>query len=40
MVDTLNQLPDIVQPCILHSDQGSVYTSKEYQLKVKIKALP
>ncbi|MDE8081880.1 IS3-like element ISErh1 family transposase [Erysipelothrix rhusiopathiae] len=39
VVDTLNQLPDIVQPCILHSDQGSVYTSKEYQLKVKNKSI-
>ncbi|MDE8314916.1 IS3-like element ISErh1 family transposase [Erysipelothrix rhusiopathiae] len=39
VVDTLNQLPDIVQPCILHSDQGSVYTSKEYQLRVKNKSI-
>ena len=37
VVDTLNQLPKILQPCILHSDQGSVYTSKEYQLRVKKK---
>ncbi|MGM7267430.1 IS3 family transposase [Erysipelothrix rhusiopathiae] len=39
VVDTLNQFPDIVQPCILHSDQGSVYTSKEYQLRVKNKSI-
>ncbi|MDE8221556.1 DDE-type integrase/transposase/recombinase, partial [Erysipelothrix rhusiopathiae] len=39
LVDTLNQLPDIVQPCILHSDHGSVYTSKKYQLKVKNKII-
>ncbi|MDE8191222.1 integrase core domain-containing protein, partial [Erysipelothrix rhusiopathiae] len=39
VVDTLNQLPDIVQPCILHSDQESVYTSKEYKLKVKNKSI-
>ncbi|MDE8320284.1 IS3 family transposase, partial [Erysipelothrix rhusiopathiae] len=39
VVDTSNQLPDIVQPCILHSDQESVYTSKEYKLKVKNKSI-
>ena len=39
VVDTLNQLPKILQPCILHSDQGSVYTSKEYQLRVKNKSI-
>ena len=37
--DTLNQLPELTKPCILHSDQGSVYTSKEYQLLVKDKSI-
>lgn len=37
--DTLNQLPKLTQPCILHSDQGAVYTSKEYQLLVKYKSI-
>ena len=39
VIDTLNQLPDMTLPCILHSDQGSVYTSKEYQLRVKNKSI-
>lgn len=39
VIDTLNQLPEIIKPCILHSDQGSVYTSKEYQLRVKNKSI-
>ena len=39
VIDTLNQLPDITEPCILHSDQGSVYTSKEYQQRVKNKSI-
>ncbi len=39
VIDTLNQLPRLSKPCILHSDQGSVYTSKEYQLLVKDKSI-
>lgn len=39
VIDTLDQLPNILQPCILHSDQGSVYTSKEYQHRVKNKSI-
>lgn len=39
VTDTLNQLPPTDRPCILHSDQGSVYISKEYQGRVK-KASP
>ena len=39
VIDTLNQLPTIEKSCILHSDQGSVYTSKEYQLRVKNKSI-
>ena len=27
VIDTLNQLPELPKGCILHSDQGSVYTS-------------
>ncbi|MDT2820120.1 IS3 family transposase, partial [Vagococcus lutrae] len=33
VLDTLNQLPE-VNDCILHSDQGSVYTSYTYQQEV------
>lgn len=39
VIDTLNQLPPIEKTCILHSDQGSVYTSKEYQSRVKNKSI-
>lgn len=39
VIDTLNQLPTIEKTCILHSDQGSVYTSKEYQSRVKNKSI-
>ena len=30
-MDTLNQLAELPEGCILHSDQGSVYTSYAYQ---------
>ena len=33
VLDTLNQLPE-VHDCILHSDQGSVYTSYSYQKEI------
>ncbi|MDT2825085.1 DDE-type integrase/transposase/recombinase, partial [Vagococcus lutrae] len=33
VLDTLNQLPE-VNDCILHSDQGSVYTSYTYQQEI------
>lgn len=39
VLDTLNQLPDITESCILHSDQGSVYTAHAYQTKVKEKGI-
>lgn len=39
VLDTLNQLPNISEHCILHSDQGSVYTSYSYQNKVKEKGI-
>jgi len=39
VIDTLNQLPDMTLPCILHSDQGSVHTYKEYQQRVKNKSI-
>jgi len=39
VVDTWNQLPDIHESCILHSNQGSVYTSKGYQLHIKNKGI-
>ncbi|KFK78762.1 integrase core domain protein [Bacillus spizizenii] len=37
VLDTLNQLPTLPENCVLHSDQGSVYTSYEYQKAVKHK---
>ena len=39
VIDTLNQLPELPKGCILHSDQGSVYTSYAYQEKVKEKGI-
>jgi len=39
VLDTLNQLPDLPEGCILHSDQGSVYTSYAYQDAVKGKGI-
>ena len=39
VLDTLFQLPELPEDCILHSDQGSVYTSYEYQKAVKKKGI-
>lgn len=42
VLDTLNQLPELPElpeGCILHSDQGSVYTSYTYQQIVKEKGI-
>ena len=39
VLDTLNQLPELPEGCILHSDQGSVYTSYVYQQTVKEKGI-
>ncbi len=39
VIDTLNQLPDLSEDCILHSDQGSVYTSRTYQTLVNKKGI-
>ena len=39
VLDTLDQLPQTTD-CLLHSDQGSVYTSFDYQNQIKQKALP
>ena len=39
VLDTLNQLPALPKGCILHSDQGSVYTSYAYQQAVKEKGI-
>ena len=39
VIDTLNQLPELPKGCILHSNQGSVYTSYAYQEKVKEKGI-
>ena len=39
VLDTLNQLPDLDKPCLIHSDQGSVYTSGAYQNMVKRKSI-
>ncbi|MCM3355089.1 IS3 family transposase [Bacillus halotolerans] len=39
VLNTLGQLPTLPQNCVLHSDQGSVYTSYEYQKAVKTKGI-
>lgn len=39
VLDTLHQIPEITKPCILHSDQGSVYTSRAYQTQVQRKSI-
>ncbi len=39
VLDTLDQLPTLPENCVLHSDQGSVYTSYEYQKAVKTKGI-
>lgn len=39
VLDTLNQLAELPEGCILHSDQGSVYTSYAYQKTVKKKGI-
>jgi len=39
VLDTLNQLPELPPDCLLHSDQGSVYTSSTYQEAVKRKGI-
>jgi len=38
VLDTLNQLPPLTN-CLLHSDQGSVYTSYSYQKEIKRKGI-
>lgn len=39
VLDTLSQLPKLSDSCILHSDQGSVYTSRSYQTAVQRKSI-
>lgn len=39
VLDTLNQLPDLTSDCLLHSDQGTVYTSNMYQEMIKQKGI-
>ncbi|MEC3750882.1 IS3 family transposase, partial [Bacillus safensis] len=39
ILNTLDQLPALPENCVLHSDQGSVYTSYEYQKAVHIKGI-
>lgn len=39
VLETLNQIPEMNNDCILHSDQGSVYTSYSYQRLVKNKSI-
>ncbi|WP_371514482.1 IS3 family transposase [Solibacillus sp. R5-41] len=39
VLDTLYQLPKLPEGCILHSDQGSVYTSYAYQKAAKEKGI-
>lgn len=39
VLDTLDQLPTLPENCVLHSDQGSVYTSYTYQKAVKTKGI-
>ncbi|MDQ0926547.1 transposase-like protein [Bacillus atrophaeus] len=39
VLDTLNQLPTLLEECVLQSNQGSVYASYEYQKAVKTKVI-
>lgn len=39
VLNTLEQIPKIVDSCILHTDQGSVYTSRSYQVHVNKKGI-
>ena len=39
VLDTLHQLPNLHEGCLLHSDQGSVYTSAAFQQAVKGKGI-
>lgn len=39
VLDTLSQLKDIPDGCVLYSDQGLVYTSYDYQQAVKAKGI-
>ena len=39
VLDTLQQLDNLSKDCLLHSDQGSVYTSYAYQKAVKEKGI-
>lgn len=39
VLDTLAQLPQLTDSCILHSDQGAVYTSYSYQQQVQKKGI-
>ncbi|UQZ45782.1 IS3 family transposase [Bacillus sp. PK3-037] len=39
VLNTLDQLPTLPENCVLHSDQGSVYTSYEYQKAVNTKGI-
>lgn len=39
VLDTLNQIAELSEGCILHSDQSSVYTSYAYQKTVKKKGI-
>lgn len=39
VLDTLNKLPKLPDKCILHSDQGSVYTSYAYYQATKEKSI-
>ena len=39
VLDTLHQLDNLSKDCLLHSDQGSVYTSYAYQKAVKEKGI-
>lgn len=39
VLDTLGQLPHLSDSCILHSDQGAVYTSQLFQKRIKEKGI-
>lgn len=39
VLNTLAQLPKFKDSCILHTDQGSVYTSRSYQVQVNKKGI-
>ncbi|XBQ83679.1 IS3 family transposase [Candidatus Phytoplasma solani] len=35
VIDTLKSIPKLTNPCVMHCDRGSVYTSKRYKTSLK-----